>query len=201
MKIVLLSGKQGSGKTTIQRSLLIEWQRPQGLGRRALGANFADVLYEMHNTVLNILYQYWPKRNIVKDGPLLQLLGTEWGRKTIDENIWVKCLRNKMKELAQRNSHYKDLLLVVGDCRFKNEFNEFEDALRVRLVCSEEARKKRCEMWRENTQHPSEVDLDDYEEKFDLVLDTENIPTHGCVDLIMAQLMKNSWIEKRSTKP
>jgi nucleoside-triphosphatase THEP1 len=194
-QIILLSGKQGSGKTTLQNSL-VTWLQQKEL--RVVTLNFADVLYEMHNRVLDVLNEYWPRRDIVKDGPLLQLLGTEWGRKTIDEDIWVKIMQYKVAAA-------KDVdVFIVGDCRFENEFNAFPEALRVRLRADEGARKKRCSMWRDNTKHPSETGLDEYAVKglFDLYINTDDTPAAGCLALVLAQLTKTAdvWIEKRGQK-
>lgn len=193
----MLSGKQGAGKTTLQKALQIEWQEKQG--HRAIAVNFADILYEMHNKVLQVLHQYWPNRGLKKDGPLLQLLGTEWGRNTVDKNIWALCAAEKIKQLEKQNEHYPHLLFIVGDCRFKNEFHILENALRVRLICDEGLRRSRCEMWRQDTNHASEVDLNDYESMglFDLVVDTGLTPEKDCVDLILSELEKNEWLEGR----
>lgn len=199
-QIIIISGKQGSGKSTLQKALASEWQKRMK-GGRAITVNFADIIYEMHDSVIGILERYWPKRDIVKDGPLLQLLGTEWGRNTIDKDIWVKCLLAKIRILERQNSHYENLIFIVGDCRFKNEFDLFSEALRIRLAAPLEIRKQRVSMWRDNDAHPSEIDLDSYstDGKFDLILNTfgETINTQEHIELIMAQLQKNNWKEKR----
>lgn len=192
----MLSGKQGSGKTSVQKALQIAFQ--QRKNGRAIQVNFADVLYEMHDKVLQTLHQYVPDRGLAKDGPLLQLLGTEWGRNTLGENIWVEILQKKIEQLATQNSHYDNLLFIIGDCRFMNEFQTFESALRVRLSCPVEIRRERCSMWREGN-HISENNLDDVATagEFDLKLNTDVTSINGCVDLILAQLDKNCWMEKR----
>lgn len=193
-QIVLLSAKQGGGKTTTQRALLT---RLLDKNFNVVMLNFADIIYEMHDKVIATLSQHWPDRGIVKDGPLLQLLGTEWGRNTIDKDIWVKCLRSKADQWFSQQTG--DSVVIVGDCRFKNEFEFFPDALRVRLTCREEVRRLRCSMWRPNVSHPSEIDLDstEYLNLFDLQLNTELTPVDGCVDLIVAKLMKCDWQGKR----
>jgi len=200
MQIVLISGRQGSGKSTLQKRIVLDWQS-QVKNSRAITLNFADILYEMHDKVLQVLNQYWPPREIVKDGPLLQLLGTQWGRDTIDKDIWVKCLQAKIKQLTEQNSHYQNLLFIIGDCRFPNELEAFPEALSIRLRASEETRKARVSMWRENTNHPSEIALDKYDigDKFDLHFSTDKngFAVDEMSQLIIAQLLKNNWVEKR----
>jgi hypothetical protein len=190
MDIVMISGKQGSGKTTTQKLLGEVWHKR--FGTKITYVNFADILYEMHDSVLGILNRYWPRRNIVKDGPLLQMLGTDWGRKTIDEEIWVKCLEKKVQDAPEG-------LVVIGDCRFENEFDGLPNALRVRLDCPEEIRKQRCSMWRENTAHPSEVGLDRYaaEGRFDLQLETEIMSAADCVAIIEKTIITREWVRNR----
>ncbi len=193
MKIiyVMLSGKQGSGKTTLSNYLSDEIIGSTK-GLCSVQLNFAEPLYEMHNACLGVLSRAGIRRDIKKDGPLLQLLGTEWGRKTIDENIWVKVLRGRAEKVANDVEHlFETLVVLVGDCRFKNEIDAFPDAIKVRLHCPKEVRMKRCEMWRENDTHPSEVDLDDYK-GFDADLETETTPTHIHAELLMDMILSKA---------
>lgn len=190
MDIVMISGKQGSGKTTTQQMLGRVWH--DRFGAKVTYVNFADILYEMHDSVLAILNRYWPRRDIAKDGNLLQVLGTEWGRKTIDEEIWVKCLQKKVQDAPEG-------LVVISDCRFENEFDGLPEALRVRLEAPEATRKPRCSMWRENTSHPSEIGLDRYsaEGRFDLCLKTDELPVFECVKIIESTFIERQWVQKR----
>lgn len=191
MQVIVFSGKQGSGKTTLQNALTDYLVHR---GQLVFSINFADVLYEMHDAVLKILHRYTPPRQIVKDGPLLQLLGTEWGRKTIHENIWVSLLQGKIALLPAGS------YVIVGDCRFENEFDAIPEALRVRLECDETVRRERCSMWRQNTEHPSETGLDAYAAagKFDLYLQTDQIDAKAALTLVLAQLDKKVYLEKRT---
>lgn len=184
-KLILISGKQGSGKTTLQHLLA------QKLGREAVTLNFADVIYEIHNFALETLSDYdvkVPK----KDGKLLQLLGTEWGRKTLGENIWCAIVRNRLDLIEPE-------FAVIGDCRFENEFNYFPEALRVRLQAPTEVRKARCDAWRDTDQHPSEIDLDKYaaDGRFDLTLPTDIMSPEECCEKVTKTLITN-WFEKRN---
>lgn len=191
--IILLSGKQGSGKSSIQKELSEQLRKRES--NFVITLNFADILYEMHDAVLSILHKYIEPRKIVKDGPLLQLLGTEWGRNTISDNIWVYLLKKKIGIMSLTLKEYKNAFFIIGDCRFDNEFDAFPDkdlpnVLKIRLVASEDVRKIRCSMWRENSTHISEIALDKYynENKFDLCLDTETCTVIKCVEVIMDNL-------------
>jgi hypothetical protein len=190
--VILLSGKQGSGKSSIQKELSSVLKECTGSFSYSL--NFADILYEMHDAVLAILHQYIPARSIVKDGPLMQLLGSDWARQTIDYDIWVKCLKAKMLKIENeyRFLHSSpQLYFIIGDCRFENEFDAFPDddfkrVYKIRLEAPEQIRKNRCSMWRENSTHISETNLDTYAEnfKFDLYLDTNENSIQACLTSI-----------------
>lgn len=198
-KIILLSGKQGSGKTTISKALI---EQAKQLGFDYAGSmKFADTLYTLHEYILNKMETLTGKARAIKDGPLLQLLGTDWGRKTFGDNVWVDILKNKISEFDKTPSSAKRLI-IIDDCRFENEFDAFPEALRVRLTCPEDVRKMRCASWRENTNHPSETGLDEYAQKskFDLEFVTGGLFDQGveiAVKLIITELQKDSWKELR----
>lgn len=209
MKILILSGPQGSGKTTLQQRITEKWYERYHRGTTIV--NFADPIRKMADACNFILKDYgWPDRKITKDGPLMQLLGTEWGRGTIDDEIWVKLLRMKIERAIQLGSyvdgktlteHVDNSLVIIGDCRFPNEFTAFPEALRVRLCAPADVRKGRCEMWRDNVAHASEVALDGYDREgmFDMYLDTANTTIEGCISLLMVALAKGDWAERRKS--
>ncbi len=184
-KILIISGKQGSGKTSITDGIV----KMLGSVANIQTFKFAGPLYEMHDAMLPILKKYKIRpEDMTKDGELLQTLGTEYGRNKISENVWVNISHRFSTEfvaLADTN------LAIIDDCRFENEFNGFIDsAFKVRLECPEEVRKARCSYWRENTTHPSETGLDDYAEagKFDLYLNTEFYDLEQCIKRVI-----NEW--------
>lgn len=174
--VVLISGKQGSGKDTVAGLVSKSLENYHAI--LDIRLKFADVIYEMHDACIQILAKYGITRDIQKDGYLLQLLGTEWGRNTISEDIWCEIARKKVEVFSQHSQDkagYKHAVFMFTDCRFPNEFEAFHDAFKVRLKCPEIVRRHRAAMWRETTDHPSEVSLDKFEEQnlFDLVIDTE----------------------------
>ncbi len=165
--IILISGKQGSGKTTLSDGLV---KKITKAGKPVKVIKFADPLYKMHDFCLRVLSENGIKRDIVKDGELLQYLGTEWGRKTIDDNIWAKIGVNAASKYIK-----KGYTVIIDDCRFENEFKVFgnwSNVLTIRLECSEKIRKTRCSYWRKNTKHPSETGLDHMVKEFNLVLNS-----------------------------
>lgn len=194
MKIVMISGKMGSGKSTLTRKLL-ELENQRG---PAMELRFAEAIYDMHDFCRDYLKNCGIKVPD-KDGKLLQLLGTDWGRASYGENVWVDIVKNSV---IHAEGFSPQQLIVISDCRFMNEFDAFPEALRVRLVCGEDTRKNRAESWRENTQHPSEIDLDQYsfDKRFDLYIDTEKVDSNAAATLVRAQLDKNVWMEKRDGK-
>ena len=197
--IIKLSGKQGSGKTTLANELL---RIAASLGYDFFGTmKFADPLYEMHELILNKMEGFTGAPRTKKDGPLLQWLGTEFGRDRFGENVWVDVLKKRIMKLGGDDSAAVKTkrLIIIDDGRFENEFDAIPEALRVRLLCPEEIRKARADAWRDNTAHRSETGLDRYEldGKFDLYLDSHNVSVSDCATLIAAQLQKKSWVGKR----
>jgi hypothetical protein len=181
---IMLSGTQGSGKTTTS-DMLKEWAQKNDV--RFYGVKFACTLYEMHDAVRDIAVKKgidMPK----KDGKLLQLLGTEWGRTNYGENVWVDATKKTVENITNEellveetfkrhtNNPYKKglkIMVVIDDCRFPNELDAFKgEFLTVRLTADRDSRKARADGWRDTENHPSETALDGMEDQFDLVLDT-----------------------------
>lgn len=187
MQIVLLSGKQGAGKTTIADGLKATFVR-RNVAFHSLP--FAGPIYEMHDFCRKTLKDCGVEvPHKIKDGNLLQLLGTEWGRKTVGENIWVEALIGRVARLRMENP-IVPLIVVIPDCRFKNEFAAFPDALKIRLECPSMVRRERAEMWRKDETHQSEVDLDSYVDKFDLTFNTAFQPVEEIVPVVVRKIME-----------
>ena len=179
--VVQISAKQGGGKTTLCNELL-----QVNLASKFYAAfkfSYAEPLYEMHNAIQDIWHKYGYEK-VKKDGALLQYLGTDYGRKTRGESVWVDIMRHRIRSMMLHKSnsvlHSCELLLIlIDDCRFRNEFHAFDEwkdvkTINIRLYAPKEVRKTRVNCWRDNDTHPSEVDLDEYESqgKFAMMFDT-----------------------------
>ena len=195
--IILISGKQGSGKTTVTGNLTAALQAK---GYEVTPVKFAGPLYAMHDAVLKVLAFYGVTRNIVKDGPLLQMLGTDWGRKTIADDIWVQLAKNRVKDILTTATN-PNQAVIIDDCRFENEFDAFPDAYKVRLDCPRDIRKTRCEAWRTDEMHLSETGLDNYAElgKFDAYFQSENLTSKDIADVLIRAIDVNT--NKEATQP
>jgi hypothetical protein len=180
--IILISGRQGSGKSTLADGLQKFLFLRQSF--KVFRVKFADTLYKLHTACLPILKDAGVRpEEMTKDGELLQVLGTEYGRKCIDEDVWAKAARRNVDDLLLE---YPAAWIIIDDCRFENEFNIFDDAVRVRLFANPKMRQARASYWRKDTNHPSETGLDSYHKQgyFDLEIETNDDKTKPVLDVL-----------------
>lgn len=189
-----ISAKQGGGKSTLAKAICLHFLN----AKRKIAARevaFATPLKEMHDACRGILKRYGvtPPHEI-KDGYLMQLLGTQWGREKVYPDVWVNCAQGLIKEEALKCSWADVFIPVISDLRFPNElaFLKAQNSLTIRLQCREDIRKARAEMWRETTTHESEISLDQQalDGSFNLVLDTGINPVEAVVGLTLQMIEK-----------
>jgi adenylate kinase family enzyme len=181
--IVMISGKQGSGKTTLAN--LIEQKLDPNVFH-VKRAKFADPMYEIYNFAKNITGV-----EKEKDGTFLQIIG-DWGR-SIDPTIWINSFKRKNSDIDEKSLFGFKKLLIVDDLRFKKEFVAFDDAIRIRLECPRQIRMERCTSWREDDCHISETDLDDWNTRFDLTLDSSKFQTQSLAEIVIEKIYDKSF--------
>lgn len=118
-KIIGLAGRKQSGKTTAAQALV-----DSGFIRLSFAYAMRHMLTElllnfgfsMHQ--IQSMFLYKKEQPIVGIGKsprqLMQLLGTDWGRHLINEDLWVMAACNKLERLNMFD-------VVFDDVRFENE--------------------------------------------------------------------------------
>jgi GTPase SAR1 family protein len=189
-RVVMISGLQGSGKTTTANRLT---QSLWAEGHKAVRFKFADMLYQMHDAVRAILKRSGLDDLKGVDGQLLQVLGTEWGRNTRGHDLWVRATRAAVFDYWFLNP---DGVVVIDDCRFENEYKAFlgeegVSVVQVRLIAPRDTRKLRAEKWRGDERHPSETGLEGLgDEWFDVVSDTSTESVESITRRILDELTR-----------
>lgn len=160
---IAFTGKMRSGKDEAVSHLI------HNFGGYKL--SFAGALYAMQHEIYSIAGLPWDEAT--KDRFLLQFLGTQWGRQTIDPNIWVNILENRIKKFP--TSEYVNLF--ISDARFPNEVemlrkNGFQI---VKILRPEE---KRIEFGAKNLNHESETALDGFNDYDHTIFNDFNLATY-----------------------
>ena len=121
--IVGLTGRARAGKDTVA-----------GILRERRGFVQLSFAAPMRQMVCSLLGVDLAELDRIKEQPhdlfggktprfAMQTLGTEWGRETIEPNLWVRCcLAAASREVARGGS------VVISDCRFENEASAIRDA-------------------------------------------------------------------------
>lgn len=115
-KIIGLAGQARSGKTTVADYLCTA-----GFHQLA----FADPIVDALVSILDVPVEY---RTHKKELPIpgfdfsyrkaAQTLGTDWGRRMLDPDLWIQVMANRIKSAADDSDS-----IVISDVRFENEAN------------------------------------------------------------------------------
>jgi hypothetical protein len=156
-----------SGKTTVANALV----ENHGFTR----LRFAETLKSMTRAFLAGLGLPWEVVNDMVDGELkeqpipaiggrtprhlMQTLGTEWGRKCVNENVWVRVASNQARMLREDGA-----AVVFDDLRYANEANAIVamGGVVVRIIRPEATVTQA---------HSSEGELDHYPVAYELLND------------------------------
>jgi energy-coupling factor transporter ATP-binding protein EcfA2 len=112
MHLLGFNGKMGVGKSTAIECLkdLLPANSPVKL------VKFAQPLYDMQEFIYRRISSVHERdASFTKDRKLLQWLGTEWGRGTVNENIWVDIWQKEVESASAKS------IVVCDDVRFDNE--------------------------------------------------------------------------------
>ena len=171
MKLIGITGYARSGKDTIGEILVRE--------HHYVRFAFADPIKEMIQAMLEMSADDLEacKDEVLQDlgvtpRHLMQTLGTEWGRDTIDKELWINLLKRKI--ILQADLH-PEKNIVVTDVRFP------EEAEMIRSLGGSIWKVRRDLPGLEDCAHESESYIDTYE------VDEELINVTGDKSVLQAQ--------------
>jgi len=122
--IIALIGPKRSGKTTAAKYLVKKY----GFTRRAFADPLKDMLrvLGLKNAHINGGFKEMPTSLLCGQTPrhAMQTLGTEWGRKLIDPDIWITAWYNTLPK-----GH-----VVIDDMRFPNEYQFITTRLESKVI-------------------------------------------------------------------
>jgi len=161
-KIVVISGKQFSGKDTVANAL-----------KRVLPdfklAPLADAIKIQFSEEKNLTFN-----EVERNKPLyrVDLINFSNGRRQQDPDCWIK------KVLAYQDN------LIISDVRLQHEIETFDKlgAVKIRVEANRDERDKRGKLVKEDD--PTETDLDNYE-NWDYVIEN-----NGSIAELEAQAIK-----------
>jgi nucleoside-triphosphatase THEP1 len=178
MIVVNISGKMGSGKTTLANNLAKALEEQ---GAKVDRTRFSTALYKMHDAIRDTCAELGLDFPGPKFRTLLEKLGTDVFR-DYDPEYWVKATQ-KAVERSDAD------IVIIDDCRFFNELEAFSNTLKVRLECPEHIREARCDAYADQN-HVSNIALDDQLERFDIILDSSELNEDQLVDVVLKYIME-----------
>ena len=125
MKVILLGGRANSGKDTTAE-IIGDIYRKKGLKTVNIQITYYIKMYAKNIT-------NWDGNNDTKPRTLLQQLGTEVIRNTIDKDFFIR----RIIEDIEVYSRYFDII-TVSDCRLPNEFDsikqKYKDTICIHII-------------------------------------------------------------------
>lgn len=162
-KLYFISGKARSGKSTVSQILKEEYEKK---GKKAVILSYAR-----YHKDYAISFFGWDGSEETKPRELLQQLGTDIIRQKLNMPLFFI---NRMIEDIKILSYFFDVI-IVSNARFKDEIDIQRDIFKKIITIRVERPNFDNGLTEEQKNHPSEVDLDDYD-KFDYyIINDESI--------------------------
>lgn len=188
--LIGLTGAAGAGKDTVAAHLF--------KGHGCLKLALADPLYAMISAMTGLPVEKMGDRKVkeadiawIGASPrrLLQTLGTEWGRGTLGDDIWIKGLFRRIDKYSEI---VKAANFVVTDVRFANE----AQAIRARGGRIVEIVRPRplAGVPEEARQHSSEAGIPDELVDVSIVNDTDVAGLLARVDKALEWLLADTMV-------
>lgn len=109
--IIAFNGNMGVGKSTAINVL------KDDLALKTVVIKFAQPIYDMQEMIYRRISPVYDRpADFIKDRKLLQWLGTDWGRSTISESLWVDIWKSSAAKAIAAG-----YTVICDDVRFDNE--------------------------------------------------------------------------------
>ena len=167
MEIIVISGKSGSGKDTFANMMRAKLE---AAGCKCITAHFADLVKHFCTDY----YQWNGDKSTPEGRRILQVLGTNKVRQKFPD-YWAETIA---KFLAAIPDDFD--CAFVPDARFDNEiavmkkYNPQAQIIRIERYNEDGSKYINPLLTLEQTQHPSETSLDDYED-WDYIVENHNL--------------------------
>ena len=150
MKIILLGGRANSGKDTTA-DIIRDIYKEKGLKTVNIQITYYIKMYAKQIT-------NWDGNNDTKPRTLLQELGTEVIRNTIDENFFIR----RIIEDIEVYSRYFDVI-TVSDCRLPKEFDSIKNKYKNTICIHITRPNYKTHLSKSQQNHITETLVDSYE--------------------------------------
>lgn len=183
--LILLTGKIGSGKTTVSNYLQYKYNLPKYALGDKVKEYCRDILNSCHNTniPLSNFYDRDIKENYRNDMCNLSQIAKNY----FGNNVWIQCLANQINH---------KLVTIIEDIRFRHEYNYFKQHFNCVLV----------RIIRHNQVNPiyttninitnSETDMDNIESDYTIFNNSDLRTLYSKVDAII-QHISSTYLPNR----
>jgi hypothetical protein len=154
--IIGISGKIGSGKSTLTKLLL---SRTKDFEHKSFAGKLKYITHYMTGLDLDSMYTQEGKNTFLPEwgmtvGTFQQLLGTNAIRTGLHDKAWI---------ISLFSDYNSDCKWIIDDVRFKNEAYAVKERGGFLIRIEGDPAKIRANSTRDMS-HPSETDLDDFDE-------------------------------------